>query len=316
MAFAIVATSSAAVAAEDPEALIRQGIALRKAGDDAKAQGYFQRAYELAKTPRSAAQLGLVDFALELWPASEEHLAEALRATDDVWIATNRKTLSDSLDEVRGHLGRLTITGSPEGARVVVADVDRGTLPLSGPLYVAPGSVVVAVSADARRTVRRMVEVRAGETTKVDIQVAAPEASSEPRSEPVPEPASEPGGWRRPLAWGTAAGAVVLLSVGTVALVESNHDYAAFNDRLAADSPTQHECSRSLANKGSKDCQQLLSAGDRDKLVAIIGFAAGAAAAVGSAVLFLTSGDSKPSATALSCAPELSHPGAVCAVRF
>jgi hypothetical protein len=54
----------AAGAAEDPEALIRQGIELRRAGQDARAEGYFRRTYQLAATSRTAAQLGLCELAV------------------------------------------------------------------------------------------------------------------------------------------------------------------------------------------------------------------------------------------------------------
>src|SRR5512138_3799471 len=60
----LLASSVAMAESEEPEALIRQGIELRRRGDDARAHGYFKRAYELSKTPRAAAQLGLVDQAV------------------------------------------------------------------------------------------------------------------------------------------------------------------------------------------------------------------------------------------------------------
>jgi hypothetical protein len=59
----------AALAQEEPEALIRQGVELRRKGQNALAQGYFKRAYAIAHTPRSAAQLGLVEHALGYFAA-------------------------------------------------------------------------------------------------------------------------------------------------------------------------------------------------------------------------------------------------------
>src|SRR5947208_347598 len=55
-----------AIAADagDAEALIREGVALRRAGSDVRALPLFQKAHEIAHTPRTAAQLGLVEFAL------------------------------------------------------------------------------------------------------------------------------------------------------------------------------------------------------------------------------------------------------------
>jgi hypothetical protein len=49
----------AAPPSEDPEVLIRVGNDFRRKGDNKRAEGYLKRAYEIAHTPRSAAQLGL-----------------------------------------------------------------------------------------------------------------------------------------------------------------------------------------------------------------------------------------------------------------
>src|SRR6476659_9962930 len=54
-----------ALAEEDAEALILQGNHLRQRGDNERAHGYFKRAYEIARTGRTAAQLGLVEMAIQ-----------------------------------------------------------------------------------------------------------------------------------------------------------------------------------------------------------------------------------------------------------
>ncbi|MDB4980822.1 MAG: hypothetical protein JWM82_1574, partial [Myxococcales bacterium] len=43
-------TPFAEAANEDAEGLIRQGIELRRKGDDLRAEGYFKRAYTVAQT--------------------------------------------------------------------------------------------------------------------------------------------------------------------------------------------------------------------------------------------------------------------------
>ena len=74
----LLVTGVARAADEDPEALIQQAVELRRKGDNARAYGYLKRAYDLARTPRSAAQLGLVEHALGRFPDAEVHLGEAL----------------------------------------------------------------------------------------------------------------------------------------------------------------------------------------------------------------------------------------------
>lgn len=310
--------SGRAFAGEDPEALIRQGVALRKAGEDSKAQGYFQRAYDIARTPRSAAQLGLCEYALGMWSPAEAHLSEALGATEDSWIRGTEATLRESLATVRTHLGRLRISGTPTGAHVRTAGVERGQLPIDRPLYLAPGSHAVEVSAEGYETQRRTATVVAGEEVRLDVELASsggsvaelPAAAN--RETP---PARSDVRWPHRLAWGTAAGAAALLLGGTVALVASNHDYDDFNHKLVSGT-SDPLCSRKQVDKGGPECQDLLSAGDRNKTLAIIGFAGAGALAVTSAILFVTSRDLAGEDRTVACAPGIGGVSATCAWRF
>src|SRR5688500_5007277 len=78
----------------ESEALLARGNQLRRAGDDEGALPIFKRAYELHKSPRTIAQLGLVEWALGRWVDADEHLTEALKAVNtDVWIRNNRTTI-------------------------------------------------------------------------------------------------------------------------------------------------------------------------------------------------------------------------------
>src|SRR3954471_9414020 len=69
---------------EGPEALIRQGVSLRRNGQESKAYGYFRRAYETAPTPRSTAQFGLSSVAVGKY-AEAEWLLSAAMASGDPW---------------------------------------------------------------------------------------------------------------------------------------------------------------------------------------------------------------------------------------
>jgi hypothetical protein len=131
---------------EDPEALIRQGIELRRQGDDVRAEGYFRRAYEIAHTPRSMAQLGLVELAIGDNMAAELYLTNAL-AGDDAWIQSYQKTLEDSRLSARGHLMQVVVTDAPPGTSAVVEKEPREELHLDGVLWLKPGSTIVVFEA-------------------------------------------------------------------------------------------------------------------------------------------------------------------------
>jgi hypothetical protein len=132
--------------AEDPEALIREGIELRRQGDDLRAEGYFKRAYQIAHTPRSMAQLGLVELAIGDYMAAELYLTNAL-AGEDAWIRSYQKTLEDSRLSARGHLMQVVVTDARPGTSAAVEKEPRVELHLDGVLWLNPGPTIVVFEA-------------------------------------------------------------------------------------------------------------------------------------------------------------------------
>ena len=76
------------VHAETQEDLIKHGIDLRFAGDDEGAFREFQKAMQMARTPKAVAQVGLAEQALGRWEDADVHLAEALRALHKGFITS------------------------------------------------------------------------------------------------------------------------------------------------------------------------------------------------------------------------------------
>ena len=222
---AVPATGRAA----DPnqvEELIKEGIALRRAGSDGKALPFFQKAYELAHTPRTAAQLGLVEFALGYALEAERHLGQGLATPSDPWIARNRQVLDDALTKVRTTIGEIIVTGSPDGAEVLLNGHPAGTVPLAGPLRVSQGPATVELRASGYVAASSSVEVKGGETSKValllnrDVPVAAVPAASPVTAGTdiaAPPAATSPSSTRTIVGWSlVGAGAVALVAGGVV----------------------------------------------------------------------------------------------------
>jgi hypothetical protein len=168
--------SPALVHAEDADALVRQGIQLRKQGKDREAYELFQRAVALQSTPRSLAQLGLSEQALGLWPKAETHVKEALGSGDDPWIKKNHATLEESLRTIDAHLGSLGLWGEPAGAEVLFNGVSVGTLPDTGPVRVEVGQVTFTVRAKGYSDATRTVEVKSGDSLRENVVLIAAKA--------------------------------------------------------------------------------------------------------------------------------------------
>jgi hypothetical protein len=164
-----VGNAGSVVASEEtPEDLIVQGVKLRRQGHDQQAEGYFRRAYELAHTPRSAAQLALVELALGQFWRAEKHFGEAFNG-DDSWIRSQKKTLESARKTARKHLGQLRLSGVVDG---LVLEIYPGegarseTTPVAtdGRVFLPEGSVTVRATAPDVQPLERSFTVMAGES--------------------------------------------------------------------------------------------------------------------------------------------------------
>ena len=183
---------------EEPETLIQQAIELRKKGDNARAYGYLKRAYDLARTPRSAAQLGLVEHALGRWADAEVHLGEAL-ASGDPWVDANRQRLESSRTFVRSKLGRVEINGAPADATAGVGSDPPVKIPGDRVIYLAAGERTLRIEAPGLSPVTKTVTVRVGETATITVEAAAKDSGR--------GPATAAAGGAGPTAGGESPGA-------------------------------------------------------------------------------------------------------------
>jgi hypothetical protein len=331
-------------AAEDPAALIQQAKNLRLSGDDEGAYRVYVKAHNLAKSPETAAHLGMAEINLALWVDAENHLREALKKPNDPFVARNRIPIAEQLKMVRTHLGFLDVVGRPSGAEVEVGGKPVGRLPLPGPLRVPTGETNVRVAAEGYKIERRDVTVQPGQLHRIAVELEqAKSAAAEPPvarggQSYVPsqgalrarERPAQPGGdqpdadWKRPAAWASVVGAAAFAGVGVLTLVTYNSDIQKFNDYTSPDLTTMDKkCADKADDKGGPYCKKLLNHAADMKRWAIMGFAGAAAAGTVAAILFVSSEPSESaairptSALALTCAPTLvGTMGGTCALRF
>jgi len=164
------ARADSATQAEDH---VQRGIALRRAGNDVAALREFQKAWDITKTPRTSAQLGLCQQSLGQWAPAQARLLEALAAKEDPWITKNRMALEKSLASAREHIGHLSIVGDPNGAEVLIGGRVVGTFPLSDPIAVSEGTVDVEVRAAKFKSVTRTAKVDAGQFVELVVRLTS-----------------------------------------------------------------------------------------------------------------------------------------------
>lgn len=318
LALALALASSAAHAqTERVDALIHEGVELRRSHRDLEALAVFRRAYDQSRGPRALAQMALAEQALGRWVEAEAHLLTALAATDP-WIARSRATLEAALAVIGHHLGGLWIDGTVSGAEIYVEGQRVATLPMAGAARVVAGSVSVEVRAPGYESVTRLVTVPAGEEARevVGLNRAAADpsrsrvASAMTTTPSATETTARPGGTARVLAWVSLGGAAVGVAAGVVALVIREGAVAQYNQDPAC--PGQ----RSSDQRG--DCGTRIRTANDLYFVAPSAFVGGAALAVASVVLFATApvGERREQAAWFACGVELGTPGVTCGGRF
>lgn len=145
----------------DVDALVREGVALRRQQRDADALATFERAWTARPAPMVRAQIALAEQALGRWRAADAHLREALDATD-AWIDRNRAMLADALRAIDERLGTLEVIGPPDGATLAIDGEVVATFPLRAPVRWTSGAATVSVQCDGHRAVERSVTFEPG----------------------------------------------------------------------------------------------------------------------------------------------------------
>jgi hypothetical protein len=301
------------------EDLIRQANEYRRKNQAPAALPLLREAYEIARSPRTAAQLGLVEMALGYWVEADDHLGEALAPAHHPWVDSNRTVLEQSRASVRRHIGTLTIEGRPAGAEVELNSRRIGTFPLSGPIRVGEGDVTIEVKAPRYLPETRTAHVVGGEPQRVSIELSPVPAPSRPFPPPfhgeggqelggtggaggaggkklvddkiVPPPppaAPQVPAWRKALPWTLVAGAAIAGGVGAWQHVQWRDAQSKYDGNPL--------CYSDHPNRGTDPaCAGLYDTLAGHRTGAIIGYAAAGALGVGAAVTFFLNADAPES---------------------
>jgi tetratricopeptide (TPR) repeat protein len=353
-----LARTTAALAAADPapeeeERLIRQGIELRKAGDDLAASEIFRRAYDRSRSPRAAAQLGIAEQALGRWEDADIHITEALRAKGDPWIEKNRAAIERSAGVIKAHLARIHLVGEPSGAEVLFNGRSVGTLPLAGPISVSVGEIDVELRAPGYVSANRRVTLVAGQYQRMVLRLekaaakAEPAAESQPASSPPaaavaaaspptqppppsagvavavapldqsPPRASSGPSARKVIKWGAFALGAAGLVTGVVASVIHESKASEFKSAEGGGCRDRDHRAVDVFGDPVPACQPILDSYYGARTWQIVGFASAGVFGLAGLVLALTE-PQRPAAarTSWSCGPSSSGLGGSCALRF
>lgn len=166
----LLAGVARADAKEDSRAAFVSGVAMVERADFAGAKEAFLKAYELFPHPSILLNLGVVRGRLREYVEAERDLARFLAedgGASEEDIARARAALAD----VRTHLGTVRLRVTPEAASIYVDDAPT---PLhGGDLRFAAGTHALRIEAPGFQSVRRTMELKAGDTAALEVVLPA-----------------------------------------------------------------------------------------------------------------------------------------------
>lgn len=172
------------------DALLRQGVELRRKHDNDGALKAFTRAWELMPSATARAQVGLAEQALGQWVEAERDVEEALARGDDPWVESHRAALEGARDEIRKHLAWLTVEVDVAGAEV---RLDGKSVAPRAEQRVVAGAVTLDVGAEGFSPESRTVALEPGAHERVAVTlVRLVTERPEPRVEPSPASQERP----------------------------------------------------------------------------------------------------------------------------
>lgn len=191
-----------------------RALKLYDEGDFDAALIELERAYELAPSFRLLFNIGRVREQLQDHAGARRAYEQYLAEGADKIAEKRREEVRATLKGLEGRTAFVDVFVAEENAEIVINDVLVGTTPLTEPVLVNAGEVLIVVSKPGRQTVRRRLRVAAGERQRLTMELqpleSTPVAPVTPPTESAPKPQPTPPAQDKPaeargfpwLAWG------------------------------------------------------------------------------------------------------------------
>jgi hypothetical protein len=154
-------------AQDEARVAFQQGIESFQSGDFEAAVRAFRKADELAPSWKLKYNIGQCEAALKHYGLAIEAFERYLAAGGDDVPAERRDEVIGELKRLREMVGSLDVT-APDGAVIIVDDVQRGQAPLPGLLKVAAGvDHALRIEHEGATILERSIKVSGGDTVSV-----------------------------------------------------------------------------------------------------------------------------------------------------
>ena len=293
-----------AAASARAEALLEQGVELRRLGKDQEALTVLEEAVALQpQSVRARVHLAAAHQALGHWLDADALLRELLQQSEDPYVQRHLATLERAAEFASQRLGSLIVEGTPVGAAVLVNGRPLGSLPLSSAVRLPIGPYQLEVAGTGYYPVRRSISIEPGALLReaVELTPLVRRQNAEAGAGMRVERAAGSPRW---LSWTLSGLAASAAATSAVALVLRNQHAARWNSSACLEQ----------GRRRGEVCPRELDAGkDAESVVYVSG--AGAVLLAAGAVVSWTldmPGDSEPGLTSCALAPG----GGVCSGSF
>ena len=156
-------------------------------GDTHEAYRQYAAAWERNKVFDVACNLGRAEAELGKLPLAAEHLSFCLAnfsASPRPEVQSARARYAELFRTVRAQVATLAVQAKPDGAELLIDEVQVATLPLATPLYLRPGAHALTLRLQGYTDLRRNLPVAAGEARELSLELeplgSAPNQPSAP----------------------------------------------------------------------------------------------------------------------------------------
>jgi hypothetical protein len=190
------------------EALIQEGIRLRRDGDDEKALDVFRQAERLQPSSvRVLLHLATAAQAAGHWVEADTYIRRVFEYRDDPYYRRYQSDIAMVEQIIASRVGRFQVTGSPRGAEVRLNGRVVGHVPMDEPERLEAGTYQLEVVSDGHYALRRPQRIPSGVLTREVVELGPVRSASSSGASASDTGSPSQSWWSQPWLGWTLAGA-------------------------------------------------------------------------------------------------------------
>jgi len=161
------------------EALVQEGIRLRRDGDDEKALEVFRQAERLQPSSvRVLLHLATAAQAAGHWVEADTYIRRVFEYRDDPYYRRYQSDIAMVEQIISARVGRFQVVGSPKGAEVRLNGRVVGHVPMDEPERLEAGSYQLEVVSEGHYALRRPQRIPSGVLTREVVELGTVRSAS------------------------------------------------------------------------------------------------------------------------------------------